>query len=123
MSEENKVKRPSWLVPFAWVPVILFLSWSIQLSVKIQWGGPFIIIPLAAWLGASYGRNGFRAIILGGLLLPFGLNWGNSQFAMNLDVYLIALLFSWIASSNRPLLNWVPKFQSKAFFYAAFFCL
>jgi len=89
----------------------------------IRWGGSYVIIPLAAWIGVSYGRSGFKAVLFGSLLLPFGLTWETVRFGMDLDVYLIALLFCRIGASHRPLLAWVPNFRANALFYAAFIVL
>ncbi len=123
MACETMTKNRPRVHILAWIPVILFLSFSAAIMDTIRWGGPYVIIPLAAWIGAAYGPKGNRVVLFGGLLLPLGLYLNGFQAGLNLDVYLISLLVCRICSSSRQLLDWVPNWHSKTLFFVVFFFL
>jgi hypothetical protein len=123
MAGDITVESKSSLRALGWIPVILILSFSAALTDTIRLGGPYAVIPLAGWLGAAYGRQGFWAVLLGGLLLPLGLYLGPNSTGLHLDVYLIALLVCRMGAARWPLAKWVPVFGSKKLWVAAFVLL
>jgi hypothetical protein len=123
MADKSMDVKTSVRWTLGWVPVLLVLSFSAWITDTISLGGPYAIIPLAAWIGATYGGKGFWAVLLGGLLLPLGLYLGPYSLGLHLDVYLVALLACRMAASPRPLEDWVPRFDSKKLRVTAFVIL
>ncbi len=117
----DMTKSARWAL--VWIPVLLVLSSSAWITDTIFLGGPYAIIPLAAWIGAAYKGKGFWAVMLGGLLLPLGLYLGPYSSGLHLDVYLVALLVCRMAASPLPLQDWVPRFDSKKLRVTAFVIL
>ncbi len=119
MAGETTDSKKSSLRVLGWIPVIMVLSFNTWAMGTITFGGPYAVIPLAAWLGTAYARKGWWAVLLGGLLLPLGPYLGPYRSGLHLDAYLIALLACHMAVSQRPLRDWLPAFDSKKLWVAA----
>ena len=87
---------------WAWLPIILLLSYRMQFGL-IDPSAPWLVLPLALWLGQRYGKMGLAVVALGGLGLPLHFS---SEFIIlpgHPDVYLAALFLAWLASRPEPL--------------------
>lgn len=113
--------RPlAWL----WIPALWLLA------LRWHFGGPFSFspslatIPLAAMLGARYGRGALWLVALGGLpLLPVWVRYAHVTVVAAIDVYLIALLVCTWAADERPLAERTPRFRRPALLAVALLLL
>lgn len=109
---------PAWRT-LGWIPVLFVLSFNFHITETITLGGPYAIIPIAAWIGSTYGWKGIWAVLMGGLLLPLGLYFGPQYSGFHLDVFLIALIAHHIAATGSLLKNWKLVVGSKTLPVAA----
>ena len=92
-------EKPPWL----WLPALWLLAfdWSLGPS---SFTPVFLIVPLAALLGARYGRRALRLVALGGLplLLPL-MSFRFVSLGSAPDVYAVALAVCALVVNERPL--------------------
>lgn len=85
-----------------WLPLILLLSCHIRLP-EVILSAPWLVLPLALWLGQRYGKMGLVVVALGGLGLPLDISYKFIALPGHPDVYLAALFLAWLASRPEPL--------------------
>ncbi|MBL3526717.1 MAG: hypothetical protein JMN27_02275 [gamma proteobacterium endosymbiont of Lamellibrachia anaximandri] len=88
---------------WAWLPLILLLSCHVQLADMVKLSAPWLILPLALWLGQRYGRMGLAVVALGGIGLPLYVSYDFFTLPAHPDIYLAALFLAWLASRPEPL--------------------
>lgn len=102
-SEHGTGWERSWLRAWAWLPLILLLSCHIRLSDLMDLSAPWLVLPLALWLGHRYGKMGLAVVALGGLGLPLHLSYEYISLPGYPDVYLAALFLAWLANRQETL--------------------
>ncbi|RLJ17920.1 hypothetical protein DJ030_13010 [bacterium endosymbiont of Escarpia laminata] len=102
-SEHGTDRARDGLLAWAWLPLILLLSCHVQLSDIIKLSAPWLILPLALWLGQRYGKMGLAVVAIGGLGLPLYLSYDAISLPAYPDIYLAALFLAWLAGRPEPL--------------------
>lgn len=113
------VEKKSPFLALKWIPVLLLLAFQFRLTSSYVIYGPYVVIPLAAFLGHKYGKGAIWTVVLGGMLFPIGLKLGAYSSGRYLDLYLLAIITCYLASSPRSLQQWLPKLTSKKLLIAA----
>ncbi len=104
-SEHGTDRARDGLWAWAWLPLILLLSCHVQLADMVKLSAPWLILPLALWLGQRYGRMGLAVVALGGLGLPLYFSYDFFILPAHPDIYLAALYLAWLTGRPEPLLR------------------
>ncbi len=104
-SEHGTDRARDGLWAWAWLPLILLLSCHVQLADMVKLSAPWLILPLALWLGQRYGRMGLAVVALGGLGLPLYFSYDFFILPAYPDIYLAALYLAWLTGRPEPLLR------------------
>lgn len=102
----SSVANRSRLMPWIWLPVLVLAGIGVQALATVTLWAVHLVIPLAAWLGARYGRRGFAVVVLGGLPLLVSWRYAALFGGSCLDIYLAALVVCTLATSS----SW-PRIQ------------
>ncbi len=97
----DRVRDGLWA--WAWLPLILLLSFHVQLADMVKLSAPWLILPLALWLGQRYGKMGLAVVALGGLGLPLSISYDAISLPAYPDIYLAALFLAWLTGRPEPL--------------------
>ncbi|MGH6892154.1 MAG: hypothetical protein ACREEP_07840 [Dongiaceae bacterium] len=91
-------------MPWILIPILPLLTGSIQASDRVQLWSPYLLAPLAAFLGRRYGAHGALTIAIGAIvaLLP-AFTAGPVQFGGVPAAYAIALWVAVVATADDPL--------------------
>lgn len=95
----------------AWAAILAFPFFALyaQLTDLLAVELALLAIPFSAALGHFYGRKGVIVVSIGGLFLVPHLSFENySGFGGRFDIWLISLLVCVVASSSRPMGQWLP---------------
>ena len=98
--KQGAMLTKDWVRAWGWWPVILLLSCRIQLTDAISLSAPWLVLPLALWLGHRYGKMGLAVIAISSLGLLLRVSNDFANLGGHPDVYLAALFLAWLA--NRP---------------------
>lgn len=90
-------------MPWLLVPVLPLLLYNSPAFAGVSLSLPYLLIPIAAWLGRRYGAAGFIAILLGGLLalVPY-LDMSAGSFGGAFAVYFICIYVCRAACADNP---------------------
>lgn len=102
-SEHGTDRARDGLWAWAWLPLILLLSFHVQLADMVKLSAPWLILPLALWLGQRYGKMGLAVVALGGLGLPLYISYDAISLPAYPDIYLAALFLAWLTGRPEPL--------------------
>lgn len=108
-------RMKDWLRPWIWLPVLLLFSLHLNFSDLLRLGSPWLVLPVAIWLGHRYGRMGIAVVAASGIgLVPY-LRWGYSSLPAFPDIYIAALILARCAIQGdiftrlawRPVVPWL----------------
>ncbi|HEY7238345.1 MAG TPA: hypothetical protein VH600_04190 [Burkholderiales bacterium] len=107
-------------LPWLWLPALWLLAFDWYVG-PFSFTPVFLLVPLAALLGARYGRRALGLVALGGLPLlpPVAVSLGFVSLGSAPDVYAVALAVCALVASERPVVEQaaerVPRFGGWAF--------
>ena len=102
-----------WLTPWLWAPLIMVLAFNLYPAATIFVGGAYLLIPIAGYLAARHGTNGWAVVAVSGFIafIPIEGLWAARP---ELGIYVAALLVGWglrdkpIAAESAPPLSLNP---------------
>ena len=102
-------------LPWPWIPALWLLAFDWYLG-PFSFTPLFLIVPLAALLGARHGRRALSLVALGALplLLP-RVSFGPIGVGAAPDVYAVALAVCALVVNERPLTERAPRFGAGTF--------
>ena len=92
------------IMPWALIPFLWLISYSVRLDPDISWNIQSLIIPVSAWIGYRYGIKGVMAVFYASVpLFLFQLNGDveglSMRFGADGGTLSTALAFAWFVSS------------------------
>jgi hypothetical protein len=103
-------RMTNWLSPWLWAPLVLVLALEMHPLDSVFVGGAYLLIPIAGYLAARHGTNGWAVVAVSGLVafVPFEVAGAARP---ELGIYLAALLVGWglrdepLTAGTAPLLR------------------
>ena len=84
-------RMTNWLSPWLWAPLVMALALEMRPLDTVFVGGAYLLIPIAGYLAARHGTNGWAVVAACGLIafVPFEVPGAARP---ELGIYLTALL-------------------------------
>ncbi|TDR54962.1 hypothetical protein DFP85_106107 [Halomonas ventosae] len=105
--------------PYWLLPAFLLLSYQVQLTDTLGFHAALACVPLAVFAGDRHGWRGVGMVVVGGLLLPFGLFTPVGGFPARLDIYLVSISTAALLAARWPMAPLARRFRSSFGFLAA----
>lgn len=106
---------PYWLLP----AFLLLLSYQVQLTATLGFHAALACVPVAVFAGDRHGWRGVGMVVVGGLLLPFGLFTPVGGFPARLDIYLASVSAAALLAMRWPMPPRARRFRPSFGFLAA----
>lgn len=105
--------------PYWLLPAFLLLSYQVQLTATLGFHAALACVPLAVFAGDRHGWRGVGMVVVGGLLLPFGLFTPVGGFPARLDIYLVSVFTAALLAARWPMPPLARRFRPGFGFLAA----
>ncbi|WFM70111.1 hypothetical protein [Halomonas sp. CKK8] len=105
--------------PYWLLPAFLLLSYQVQLTDTLGFHAALACVPLAVFAGDRHGWRGVGMVVVGGLLLPFGLFTPLGGFPARLDIFLASVSAATLMAIRWPMPPLARRFRSSFGFLAA----
>lgn len=110
-------------MPWVAIPLLWVLCSDARLFPAIDLDLTVLFLPMAALLADRYRMAGLYAVIIGGLPLPIGLQFGNLGFPADGAIYAASVWLSVLVARGRPASEWMTAQRASPAYIAAFLLL
>ena len=94
-------------LPWLLIPAIFFFG----ISFNAFFGHTYLFVPIAAWLGLNYGRQGIEAAAIGGIPYLVDTIFTFVQITGGFDLYIVGLFVSYLLSEKYYYQKPLSKFS------------
>ncbi|APE31906.1 hypothetical protein BOX17_13650 [Halomonas aestuarii] len=105
--------------PYWLLPAFLLLSFQLRVADTLSFHAALACVPLAALAGDRHGWRGVGMVVVGGLLLPFGLFMLAGGFPAEPGLYLVAIALAALLAARWPMPDLSGGFRPGFGFLAA----
>ena len=112
----------NWLFPWLWAPLVMVLAFEMYPVASIFVGGAYLLIPIAAYLAARHGTNGWAVVAVSGLVAFVPVEVAGAA-RPELGIYLAALLVGWGLRDEPLTAGTAPLLRPNLWVYLGIFLL
>jgi len=112
----------NWLSPWLWAPLVMVLALEMYPIDILFVGGAYLLIPIAGYLAARYGTNGWTVVAASGLIAFVPVEVPGAA-RPELGIYLAALLVGWSLRDKPLTAGTVPPLRLNLWVYFGIFLL
>jgi hypothetical protein len=112
----------NWLTPWLWAPLVMVLALELYPVGTVFVGGVYLLIPIAGYLAARYGTNGWAVVAASGLIAFVPVE-ALGAARPELGIYVAALLVGWGLRDEPLTAGTVPLLHLNPWVYLGIFLL